>query len=159
MQSLYLPYTPLQPGLSPSLSTRSAAPLCPLFPSSLFIPCRDTHPSVAYRLSCPAGRLSCPHAMVPALCPRSASCPHFARWLPDTPPPHPVSLGSAFTCKHADSLAGANMLVHMHTQSFGQGSCALAQSPQREPVYWDPGAGCRNKRSFVRVYVKVTNSK
>lgn len=78
-------------------------------------------------------------------------------WLPVFSETLPPSLRNTGKC--TDALAGANTLVHVHAQTSGYGFCALAQSPEREPVYWDPGVGCKNKRSLVRVYVKVTNSK
>lgn len=149
MQSPALPHAQLQPGPGPSLRHRLCRSPCPLLPSALSPRCPDTHPSVAHRLWCP-GRLSCPWA--------TASCPHFARPLLSLPPSlrqpgkhaHTQARGLPRRCEHACS--------HAHAV-FGQGFCALAQSPRREPVYWDPGVGCRNKRSFVQVYVKVTNSK
>lgn len=142
MQSLGLPYTQLQPGPAPPLRR---PPCCSPLPFASFGPASprpDTHPPVAHPLGCP-GR---------------PSCPHFARSLLSLPPSlrqpgertHTQARGLPRRCEHACS--------HAHTV-FGRGFCALAQSPRREPVYWDPGVGCRNKRSFVQVYVKVTNSK
>lgn len=140
--------------------TRLGAPSSPLFP-----PWPNTHLSRAYTFSATCWLSPVP-AEAQAFCVCSpppplphaphASCPHSVVSLfpPDTLAP---SLRS--TLRSRDALTGANTLVHMHTQTSGQGCCALAQSPEREPVYWDPGVGCKNKRSLVQVYVKVTNSK
>lgn len=133
-----------------SPATRLAASLCPFVsPASLLTPCLDTQPSGPRDLSSPCPGVWAP-ATVPSTLPIHTSP---AQGSPRQPPRRRL------THKHTDGLAGANMLAHTHTPSSGQGGCALAQSPQREPVYWDPGVGCGNKRSFVQVYVKVTNSK
>lgn len=136
----------------PGSALRSAParprPLAPPLP-----PCPDTH---SFRgpphLGGPGG-LTCPGAR--------GSCPHSARSPPSPPPVRPsVSRGSARMHTQARGLLRRCEHARSHAHAvFGQGSCALAQSPRREPVYWDPGVGCRNKRSFVQVYVKVTNSK
>lgn len=110
MQSPALPHAQLQPGPSPSPRHPLRCSPCPLLPSALSPRCPDTRPSVAH----PSGaRAGCP---VPV--PRRPVHTSLAHGSPCHPPSG--SLGSALTRKHADSLAGANMLAHMHTQSLAK---------------------------------------
>lgn len=85
MQSLYLPYTWLEPGLSPLLRHPLCCSPLPFVPSlPLFTSCPDT-------MACPAGRLPLPHATVSGLCPASPLCfPSTLDLLATLPDPLPL---------------------------------------------------------------------
>lgn len=139
----------LSSGLAPHSTTRSAAP-----PALRFLRPRLS-PAPTPTLPWPTASGALPGCPVPVPWrPVHTSRAHCSPCHPPLRQPGELSRTQAHglrrRCEHAYS--------HAHTV-FGQGFCALAQSPQREPVYWDPGVGCRDKRSFVQLYVKVTNSK